>query len=324
MAATTAAEAGSVPEDAAHPVTWVVGASGLLGSAVARAVARAGGTLLTSRIPWSEPDRAADALLATAAGLPADGWRLIWCAGSGVVASSPAHFRRELDVLGRFLDGWSPGPGESRAVFFASSAGGVYAGSGAAPFTEVTAPVPISPYGQAKLEAEAAFSGFADRTRVPVLLGRLSNLYGPGQDLAKGQGLVSLLCRAAVTGKPLDIYVPLDTIRDYLFTDDAAAMALAGADAVAGRGGAHVKVLASGQSLSIAGVIGEVRKVTRRRPPIVAGTSAVTRFQTADLRVHSVAWPPLQQYARTPFCVGIASCLSAVEASLRCPQQDRV
>lgn len=324
MAATDGRDATQVPGHAARPVTWVVGASGLLGSAVARAVENAGGTLITSRVPWSQPDLAIEALLATAEQLPADRWRLIWCAGSGVVATSPEHFRTELEVLGRFLEGWRPPSGVRRAVFFASSAGAVYAGSGTAPFTEETVPVPISPYGHAKLEAERLFTGFAERSGVPVLIGRLSNLYGPGQDLSKGQGLVSLLCRASLTGKPLDVYVPLDTIRDYLFTDDAAAMALAGADAVAGHQGAHVKVLASGQSLSIAGVIGEVRRVTRRRPPIVAGTSAVTRLQTADLRMHSVAWPPLQEYARTPFCVGIEACLVAVEASLRCPQKGRV
>jgi UDP-glucose 4-epimerase len=305
-----------------RPVVWVVGASGLLGSAVTEAVRRTGAELIVSRIPWSEPDAAVEALLETAGRLPAAGWRVLWCAGSGVVASSAAHFDAELAVLGGFLDRWNPGAGADRAVFFASSAGAVFAGSGTAPFTEETTPVPISPYGHAKLRAEGLFAAFAESRGVPVLIGRLSNLYGPGQDLSKGQGLVSLLCSASLTGAPLDVYVSLDTIRDYLFTDDAAAMALAGADLVASRPGAHVKVLASGQSLSIGGVIGEVRHVTRRRPPIVAGFSAVTKLQTADLRMHSVVWPPLQQYARTPFSVGIASCLAAVEASLRCPQKD--
>lgn len=318
MGATLARELG-------RPVTLVVGGSGLLGGAVRRRVLDRGGELLVAAgVPWNDPDAAVEALLAHVQRLPADDWRLVWCAGAGVVATSQEHFDRELGVLATFLERWQPVRGANQGVFFASSAGGVYAGSAAPPFNESTEPVPISPYGHAKLRAEGTFAAFAERTGIPLMLGRLSNLYGPGQDLNKGQGLVSLLCRAHLTGRPLDVYVSLDTIRDYLFTDDAAEMALAGADAVAGAGGVHVKIVASGQSLTIAAVVGEVRRLTRRRPPIVTRPSTATRYQTSDLRMRSVAWPPMQGLARTSFSVGIASCLAAVEVSLRCPQEQRI
>lgn len=323
MVVTTAPEPLRTPAQRTRPVTWVVGGSGLLGSAVSRAVTDANGELLAARVPWSDTDAAIEALLALAAELPEDGWRLAWCAGAGVVATGAEHFERELAVITGFLERWQPRRGTSQAVFLASSAGGVYAGSARPPFTELSETVPLSPYGHAKLRVEAAFTAFSERTGIPLLIGRISNLYGPGQDLNKGQGLVSLLCRAHLTGSPLDVYVSLDTIRDYLFTDDAAAMALAGADAVAGAGGVHVKLLASGQSMTIGAVLGEVRRVTRRRPPIVTRTSRAARYQTSDLRMRSVAWPPLQGLARTSFSVGIASCLAAVEATLRCPQEDR-
>ncbi len=313
---TTIPETSDEPVRRARPVTWVVGGSGLLGSAVNRAVLASDSELLGGPIPWHDSEAAVAALLDRAGDLPDDHWRLAWCAGAGVVSSTAEHFERELQVLGAFLDQWQPRRGTSQGIFVASSAGGVYAGSARPPYTELTEPVPISPYGEAKLRVEALFTAFSERTGIPVLIGRISNLYGPDQDLTKGQGLVSLLCRAHLTGKPLDVYVSLDTIRDYLFTDDAAAMALAGADAVAIAGGAHVKVLASGQSLTIGAVLGEVRRITRRRPPIVTRTSGVARFQTRDLRMRSVAWPPLQGHVRTPFAVGIASCLGAVEVSL--------
>lgn len=306
-----------------RPVTWVVGSSGLLGSAVNRAVLAAQRDLLGGPIPWHDPDAAVAALLDRAADLPDDDWRVAWCAGAGVVSTPAEHFERELQILGAFLDQWHPRRGASQAIFVASSAGGVYAGSARPPFSELSVPSPISAYGEAKLRVEALFTEFSARTGIPVLIGRISNLYGPDQDLNKGQGLVSLLCRAHLTGRPLDVYVSLDTIRDYLFTDDAAAMALAGADAVATAGGAHVKVLASGHSLTINSVLGEVRRITRRRPPIVTRTSGVARLQTRDLRMRSVAWPPLQGYVQTPFAVGIASCLGAVDVSLRVPQEAR-
>jgi UDP-glucose 4-epimerase len=62
-----------------------------------------------------------------------------------------------------------------------------------------------------------------------------------------------------------------------------------------------------------------VRRVTRHRPPVVSQPSAVARFQVSDLRLRSVAWPPLEGYARTPFGAGIGACLEAVNASLRTP-----
>ena len=59
-----------------------------------------------------------------------------------------------------------------------------------------------------------------------MVIGRIANLYGPGQDPTKAQGLVSQLCRAHLERRPTSIYVSLDTARDYLFVDDAARLVL--------------------------------------------------------------------------------------------------
>jgi UDP-glucose 4-epimerase len=322
--ATSVPDAEPVVGRSRPPVTWVVGSSGLLGSAVSRALDRAQQPVVTARIPWTEPERAVQTLLETAHRLPADGWRIAWCAGSGVIASAQEDIDREIWVLQEFLSRWEPGVGApgSRAMFFASSAGGVYAGSADPPFTEATTPNPISPYGEAKLAAEAIFTAFAERTGIPLLLGRISNLYGPGQNLDKPQGLVSQLCKAHATGKPLSLYVPLDTMRDYLYTDDAAAMIVGGLGAVVEEGsGVHLKLLVTGRSVTVNEVVGEVRRVTRSRPPVVTQQSAVARFHRPDLRMRSVAWPHLDGYALTPFGAGIGACLAAVNASLRCPQK---
>jgi UDP-glucose 4-epimerase len=295
----------------------VIGGSGLLGSAVRRAVATTGGEVLRTAVPWGDTEAAIAALLAGSRQLPESGWRLVWCAGVGVVGSKAEQLQTELDVVRGFLDAWQPGAGG--AIFAASSAGGVYAGSSGTPFTEDTVPAALSPYGEAKLQLEQLFSDFSGRTDVPLLLGRISNLYGPGQDLGKSQGLVSMLCRAHLTGEPLDIYVSLDTMRDYLFVDDAAAMAVAGLEEAAARGGVMTKIFASGQSHTIAGVIGEIRRITRRRPPIVTVPSATSRFQVSDLRFRSVARPDLAPYIRTGFGAGIAACLEAVARQSRLP-----
>ncbi len=306
------------------PPTWVVGASGLLGRSLCRTIQAAGGELITASVPWADPSAAVDSLLATADGLPQAGWRLAWCAGAGVVNSSEEQLLAERATIGSFLEQWQPTVRPSDgAIFLASSAGGVYAGSSGAPFTEATEPVPISAYGRGKLMIEGLFNDFAERTGMSLLVGRIANLYGPGQDLSKGQGLVSLLCEAHLRHRPLSVYVPLDTRRDYLYVDDAAAMALAGLDLLADRPGRHVRILASGRAATVAELLGELRRVSRRRPPMILGNSSVARLQAADLRFRPVVWPELGRHVRTPLAVGIASTLAAVEASLRVPQEGR-
>ena len=138
-------------------------------------------------------------------------------------------------------------------------------------------------------------------------MGRLSNLYGPGQDLAKPQGLISQLCRAQLTGSRSGMYVSLDTARDYLFVDDAAAMVVGMLDHAAAVGGRHTKILASGQATTLASLLGVLKQVTKRRPQLVLGASPLARFQTRDLRFRSVAAPDLQPGCRTTLPAGVAA-----------------
>ena len=310
---------------ATPPLTWVLGASGLLGSAVVREHARGGGPVRTSQVPWRDHDAAVATLLDEAAALPTAGWRIAWCAGVGVVSTSQNALDAEVRLVENFLDRWVPAPAHGpRVVFLASSAGGVYAGSQHPPFTERHAPRPLSPYGHAKLRIEALFSDHAERHGLGLVVGRIANLYGPGQGIGKGQGIVSLLCDRLVHRDQVSIYVSLDTLRDYLFVDDAAAMVAVCLDAVAERGGVHTKLLASGRSLTIGQILGELTRVSRRRPPVLLGTSAAARFQVRDLRLRSVGWPDLDHLVRTPVPVGLAACLAEAQASLRQPSLRKV
>ncbi len=294
-------------------VAWVVGAGGLLGSAVCRRLVTLGREVRATSVPWGDHDGSVEALLRAASSLPGRGWEVYWCAGAGVVGSTVEDLDAEVAVLAEFLERWQPaGDGASCGFFLASSAGGVYAGSTGAPFSEHTEPAPISPYGHAKLRTEDIATAFAVRTGTALLVARLSNLYGPGQDIGKPQGLVSQLCRAQLTRQPLSLYVSTDTMRDYLYVDDAAAMAVTALGAVTDRGRRALKVLASERSTTIASVLGDLHRVTRRRPPVVLGTSANARFQVRDLRLRSVAWPWTSSFARTPMVTGISATLTAL------------
>ena len=295
---------------------WVVGSGGLLGSAVVRRLRSLGRDVRTVVVPWSDPQASRVVLSSLAREVARSEAEVYWCAGAAVIGSSQPEFDAELACLRAFLSGWAP-VGGNNAFFLASSAGGVYAGSSAPPFTEETVAVPISPYGDAKLAAEQVAREFAGRADVALLVGRTANLYGPGQDITKQQGLISQLCRAELTRQPLTIYVSLDTMRDYLFVDDAAAMAVAGLGAVRARGCSHLKILASEQPATIGAVLGGLRRITRRRPPVILGASPNAQFQVRDLRLRSDAWPPTAGFARTPMPAGMSATLTAVGTQLR-------
>src|SRR5262245_43665921 len=173
---------------------WVVGAGGLLGSSVAEALPRffPGSAAWTpaQKFSWSDP-AALEAELAAAskAFLAASkSWMVLWCAGAGVVGTSAEAMARETRAFQILLEalGGSRQPG---LFFLASSAGGVYGGSRSAPLTEDTAPSPVSDYGRAKLQQEEILAAWAAaRPEISTLTGRISNLYGPGQNLSKPQG----------------------------------------------------------------------------------------------------------------------------------------
>jgi len=297
----------------AERAAWVIGATGLLGSAVCRHLSAQRRELRTTDVPWGDPHAAIDALVRAAEQLPERGWETYWCAGAGVVGSSQAELDAEVAVLEGFLSRWEPRSDPAGNGFFlASSAGGVYAGAAGAPFTEHTEPAAISPYGKAKLRSEEIATDFAVRTSTALLVGRLANLYGPGQNLDKPQGLISQLCQAQLTRQPLSVYVPLDTMRDYLFVDDAATMTVSGLGAVTDRGRRALKVLASERSTTVGAVLGDLHRVTRRRPPVVLGVSASSRYQVHDVRLRSVAWPRTSAFARTPMVSGIAATIASL------------
>jgi UDP-glucose 4-epimerase len=297
---------------------WVIGAGGLLGSSVVRELDAEGENVVSGpRIRWQDgSDASADLarglaeLISQAAGSP---WAIYWCAGTGTTASSEATFARDASVFARFIADLSELSAEVQArgvVFFASSAGALYGGSTGAPFTEASIASALGDYGRAKLAAETALVALSKSTRVRVAIGRITNLYGPGQSLQKQQGLISRLCVAEFTKVPLSIFVPVDTLRDYIFSDDCAALVVAfAARASSSDERCVVKILASGQSIGVGALISEFGKVIQQRPAIVWGQSAQALLQSRDLRAKSTVWADLDVRPKVTLADGIARTL---------------
>ncbi|BBY00481.1 NAD-dependent epimerase/dehydratase family protein [Mycobacterium seoulense] len=289
-------------------LTWIVGRGGLLGGAVSRAM---GPKFVEFPVPWENHVTAVGVLdsdldrFIRAAGN--DDWSLVWAAGAGVVGSTPDQLTAETRLLShlasRMRDARPAGRG---ALFFSSSAGGIYAGSIHPPFSESTPPRPLSPYGQMKLAQEEILRTTLEGC-VPIVIGRFSNLAGPGQNLSKQQGLVSQLCRAAVTRQSLNIFVPMETLRDYLYVDDAAAMVRALVEnAVHKQPSAPVlRNISSQRPVSVCTVVRTVQQVAHRTVRIALGSSPSSKYQVRDLRLSTHFPHEVQGLAITPFPVTV-------------------
>lgn len=293
---------------------WVIGAGGLLGGSIQKQIEH---PFQAADIPWNDATAALRVLLENltrfsqqvAASQTSD-WRIYWAAGAAVVSSQPQQIASEIDLFRKFVDSvadWLPE--QTGRFFLASSAGGIFAGARDAPFRDSTSASPLGAYGRGKLAmelaAEETLAGFA-----PLIVGRIANLYGPGQDVTKQQGLVFSLCRAAAHRQPLSIYVPMETLRDYIYVDDAAAQIDCLVEACTGS--IQRVNIASGNAVSIASLIGTVERVTRRRIPICAGIHPSAREQVLDLRIGPTTLPSSCNYAPTDLATGIKRTFNAV------------
>lgn len=148
------------------------------------------------------------------------------------------------------------------------------------------------------------------------MVGRISNLYGPGANLRKPQGLVSQLTLAHLEGRPSSIYVPMSTTRDYLYIDDAVDMVLRTLDLVeqdAAVTPVVTKILASGQPATIADVIDAVEHTLGTRLEIREGADPSATFQGLDLRMRSDVLPQVGERAFVPG-QGVAATVDAIRA----------
>ena len=283
-------------------ITWVVGSGGLLGSALIRQL---GSTFAAHPVPWSEPLRAAESLEREVARFASENadqrWSVIWAAGAATTSSSASAAESELEPLRGLLTGIRTHLADTDGQFFlTSSAGGVYAGSEHPPFSSATPVHPLSPYGELKL-AQERLTGEMLSGVVPVTVGRVSNLYGPGQDLSKLQGLISRLALASITRQPINIFVPLDTIRDYIYVDDAARTIIQVLDEDSLGKPLRTEVVASGSPATVGQLIQTMNLLTKRRVPVALGSHPSAQSQASDLRLV----PSVAVDSPTPLPVGM-------------------
>ncbi len=280
---------------------WVVGAGGMLGGAVNRELCRDVVQVYRYREPfeWRNPHlvrvQLEQAISQFLSGFTVgDSWEIYWAAGVGSMGSSRVDLDSETAALEGFLASLTQRLFECGmpGVFgFASSAGALYAGSQDFEITEHTPVMVANDYAEAKLAQERLLEQFASSQDVAtVLIARFSTLYGPGQAQGKRQGLLSHIARCALRHQPVEIFVPLDTSRDYLFIDDAASDFIGSAQSLrAGNERFQVRIVAAERSVTISEIVATFNRLNKRRLRVVCSRNNLSVLYAPRVAYRSVS-----------------------------------
>ena len=307
-------------------IAWVIGSGGLLGTALLRALRRTGTELFSpvERFCWdNEPaleSQIAAAVQAFACKAGAtDRWEIYWAAGVGTMSSAQDVLAPETHALALLLQLLEADPGlmtQSGAMAFASSAGAIYAGSRDDVITENTSPAPTTVYAREKLRQEDLVSAFAlKNSGTTALMARISTLYGPGQAAGKQQGLLTHIARRILRNQPIQIYVPYDTIRDYIVADDAAAAMVNALGRASEKPHALTKIIASEHPTTIAEIISIFKRIARRAPRIVTSASQLSDLYSRRVQFRSIVAPERARLTATSLPVGIAQLMMEERAN---------
>lgn len=305
----------------------MVGSGGLLGSALRRGLQEDGTELFTpaQRFSWTDEARLCEQIGAASSAFAAslDGaqaWEIYWAAGIGAMSSTEVELAMETRALTGLLSHISADARFADKVgrfAFASSAGAIYAGTSAVVITEATLPAPTTAYAREKLKQEELVRSFAlGSGKCTALIAQISTLYGVGQAHGKKQGLLAHIARCILRNQVVHIYVPLDTIRDYIISDDAAAVMVGVLRKACAEVRTVTKIVASEQPTTISEIISVFRKVARHPPRIATSASTLSSLYSHCVRFRSDVLREVGPKHRTGLLVGVAKVLAAERLDL--------
>lgn len=108
-------------------------------------------------------------------------------------------------------------------VLFLSSAGTLY-GDRDSPAVEDDPLRPRSYHGAGKIAAESFVRAWAAQYGGTAVILRPSNVYGPGQQMRSGFGIIPTAFDCALQGRPFTVWGDGSMVRDYLYLDDMLAL----------------------------------------------------------------------------------------------------
>jgi UDP-glucose 4-epimerase len=197
-------------------------------------------------------------------------WQIIWAAGVGSMTSNRSEFQAEniaLEALVKSIHESKFLKKVKGCLVFASSAGAIYSGVSEIVIDENTEPRPIVEYGKNKLEQESMLTNFTKDTKnVNLLIVRISTLYGPNQSPNKKQGLITHIAKAIIRKEVIRIYVPLDTMRDYINVENAVNEILRLTEELKNESERIIiRIIAENKSVTISEILSNFNRITRKK-----------------------------------------------------------
>jgi UDP-glucose 4-epimerase len=144
-------------------------------------------------------------------------------------------------------------------------------------------------------------------------------LYGVGQATGKPQGLLTHIARNIIRNKPIGIFVPIDTIRDYIAADDAAAEVIDTLREISDNPALMVKIVASGQPVTIAEIISIFKRIARRPPRITTSASKSSALYQRRVQFRSIVGAGRRRQGARSLVIGIAQLFAAESFSYANP-----
>ena len=188
----------------------LLGADGFVGQALAHRFAAAG--IPHEKIGRENPDQLAARLTQCRTVI-----HLASSTTPGSSAGKPQLEAENIALTAGLTDMLARLP-QTHLIYF-SSGGALYGNPATLPVTEESAIQPISEHGSSKAAQEALCCALRLRGQAVTIL-RPSNIYGPGQSLKRGFGLIRTLLECVRTGAPVEVWGDGENIRDFIFIDD--------------------------------------------------------------------------------------------------------
>lgn len=333
------AATGAAPRDAARtpappprrrPLIAVLGASGLLGTAITRhladrpvrlrlvarratAVAAGRAEVETHQVDLTNPG----ALAAAVADADAVVHLVAYRSGAGSwrrAETDPTAERVNLGLVHELIDVLRDRPRPPVVVFTGSTS------QATVPAASRASAPPVTAYDRHKLAAERALEAATARGLLRAVPLRLSTIYCAGHEPpVLDRGVVAAMTRRAVRGQPLTMWHDGSVRRDLLCADDAARAVVAALDHAAPLAGRHWSI-GTGRATSVAALFTAIARVVAAhtgRPPVPVVSSPAPRHLAPSDLLDCVADPaPFQRATgwapRITLAAGLAGLARAV------------
>ncbi len=127
----------------------------------------------------------------------------------------------DINIVGTLRLAHAAALAGTKKFIFTSSGGAMYSDDVRPPFSEAVHADPISPYGIAKHAGEMYLAFEHRMHKLPYVVLRLANAYGPRQSLSGGYaGVISKFSQTMIAGKPCVITGTGRQTRDYVYVGD--------------------------------------------------------------------------------------------------------